>query len=419
VTVFYERTVLESGVTVITEAIPSVRSVALGIWVAAGSRDEETAEAGISHFLEHMMFKGTPTRSASEISEAFDRLGAEVNAFTSEEATCYFSRAVDHHAPEAFSILTDMVVNSVFDESAAISERQVVLEEISRIEDTPDHKADETFTETLLAGHPLGLPVIGRPETVGAFTPASLRSYTSRHYRTGDIVVAAAGSLSHDAIVALAAEQLSGLTVGARAPRALSAPTPARHVAVVTKDTEQAHICWGTLALAAGDPDRFAMDLLNAVLGGGMASRLFREIREKRGLVYAVQSYCSRHAETGTLTVYAGTRPENSAQVIELITAEVGKILEAGITAEELQRAKDSVEGGLVLGLENTNRRMMRLGGAEVGALELLSIDEVMARYAAVSLEDVHRVALATLGGPRTLAVVGPHSQSEMEALLA
>ena len=416
---FYERTVLDNGVTVITEAIPSVRSVAVGIWVAAGSRDEEPGEAGISHFLEHMMFKGTPTRSASDISESFDRMGAEVNAFTSEETTCYFSRVVDHHATEAFSILSDMVVNSVFDASAATSERQVVLEEISRIEDTPDHKADETFTETLLAGHPLGLPVIGRPETVGAFTPDSLRSYTSRHYRTGDIVVAAAGSLSHDAIVALATEKLAGLPVGARAPRVLVEPTPARRVAVVTKELEQAHICWGTLALPAGHPDRFTMDLLNAVLGGSMASRLFREIREKRGLVYAVHSYCSRHADAGTLTVYAGTRPENSAEVIELITAEVAKILESGITADELGRAKDSVEGGLVLGLENTNRRMMRLGGAETGGIELLSIDEIMARYAAITLEDVHRVALATLGGPRTLAVVGPHTQSEMEALLA
>lgn len=415
---FYERTVLPSGVTVITERIASVRSIALGIWVAAGSRDEQPAEAGISHFLEHMMFKGTPTRSASEISEAFDRLGAEVNAFTSEETTCYFSRAVDHHGPEAFSILADMVVDSLFEESAALSEREVVLEEISRIEDTPDHKADELFTETLLAGHPLGLPVIGRPETVGAFTPEYLRSYTSRHYRAGDIIVAAAGNLAHGDIVKMAAEGLAGLPSGERASRALSDPVRERRVVVATKDLEQAHICWGTLALAANDPDRFAMDLLNSVLGGSMASRLFREIREKRGLVYAVHSYVSRHAETGHVSVYAGTRPENSAQVIRLITEEVAKILDEGITSEELARAKDSVEGSIVLGLENTNRRMMRLGGAEAGSLELLSIDEIMDRYAAVTLKDVHRVATATLGGPRTLAVVGPHTEEEMDALL-
>jgi len=416
--VFYERTVLTNGVTVITEKIASVRSVATGIWVAAGSRDENPEEAGISHFLEHMMFKGTPTRSATDISEAFDRLGAEVNAFTSEEATCYFSRAVDHHGPEAFSILADMVTNPLFEESASISEREVVLEEISRIEDTPDHKADELFTEALWAGHPVGLPVIGRPETVGGFTPEHLRFYTSRHYRTGDIVVAAAGNVTHEAVVEMAGELLAGLPVGPRAERVLSTPTAERRVVVATKELEQAHICWGTLALAANDPDRFALDLLNAVLGGSMASRLFREIREKRGLVYAVHSYVSRRADTGGITIYAGTRPDNSAEVIRLITEEVAKILQSGITAEELGRAKDSVEGALVLGLENTNRRMMRLGGSEVGSTELLSIDEVMDRYASVSLEDILRVATNTLGGPRTLAVVGPHTQSEMDALL-
>jgi predicted Zn-dependent peptidase len=416
--VFYERTVLDSGVTVITESIPSVRSIALGIWAAAGSRDEEPAEAGISHFLEHMLFKGTPTRSATDISEAFDRLGAEVNAFTSEEATCYYSRAVDHHGPEAFSILADMVVNPTFDEDAALSEREVVLEEISRIEDTPDHKVDELFTETLWAGHPVGLPVIGRPETVGGFLPTHLRSYTSRHYRSGDIVVAAAGNLSHASIVEMAAETLAGLPQAPRADRPLSTPEAKRRVVVATKDLEQAHICWGTLALAANHPDRFALDLLNSVFGGSMASRLFREIREKRGLVYAVHSFVSRRADTGGFSVYAGTRPDNSAEVIRLITEEAAKILESGIAAEELARAKDSVEGGIVLGLENTNRRMMRLGGSEVGSTELLSIDEVMERYAAVTLEDVHRVAKATLGGPRTLAVVGPHTHSEMDALL-
>jgi predicted Zn-dependent peptidase len=417
--VFYDRTVLDSGVTVITETVPSVRSIALGIWTAAGSRDEGPDEAGISHFLEHMMFKGTPTRSATDISEAFDRLGAEVNAFTTEETTCYFSRVVDHHAPEAFSILADMVVNSLFEESAALSEREVVLEEISRIEDTPDQKADELFTQAVLAGHPLGLPVIGRPETVGTFVPSHLRSYTSRHYRTGDIVVAAAGNLSHDAIVALAQDRLAGLPAGPRAARILSTPVAERRLVVATKELEQAHICWGTLALSANDPDRFALDLLNSVLGGSMASRLFREIREKRGLAYAVNSYLSRHTDTGSFTVYAGTRPENTAEVIRLITEEVAKVLDAGITADELARAKDSVEGGTVLGLENTNRRMMRIGGAEVGSFEILSIDEIMERYAAVSLDDVRRVAAATLGGPRTLAVVGPHTEEEIGKLLA
>ena len=416
---FYDRTVLDNGITVISESIPTVRSVALGIWVAAGSRDENPDEAGISHFLEHMMFKGTSTRSARDISESFDRLGAEVNAFTSEEATCYYSRVIDRHADEAFGVLADMVVDSSFDEEASTSEREVVLEEISRTEDTPDHKVDDLFSRTIWPEHPIGRPVLGERETVGAFVPAQLRSYTSRHYRTGDIVVAAAGNLSHEDVAALASTALAGLPVGPRADRALRPAEGARHVAVATKETEQAHICWGTLSIDANSADRFAMDLLNAVLGGSMASRLFQEIREKRGLAYAVNSYNALYTDTGAFMVYAGTRPENTKLVVELITAEVAKVLDSGITAAELDRARESVDGHMVLGLENTNRRMMRLGGPEVGGRELLSIDEVIERYGAVTLEDIHRVAKATLGGPRTLAVVGPHTSDEIEALLA
>ena len=416
---FYDRTVLDNGITVISESIPTVRSVALGIWVAAGSRDENPDEAGISHFLEHMMFKGTSTRSARDISESFDRLGAEVNAFTSEEATCYYSRVIDRHADEAFGVLADMVVDSSFDEEASTSEREVVLEEISRTEDTPDHKVDDLFSRTIWPEHPIGRPVLGERETVGAFVPAQLRSYTSRHYRTGDIVVAAAGNLSHADVAALASAALASLPVGPRADRAIRPAQAARHVAVATKETEQAHICWGTLSIDANSADRFAMDLLNAVLGGSMASRLFQEIREKRGLAYAVNSYNALYTDTGAFMVYAGTRPENTKLVVELITAEVAKVLDSGITAAELDRARESVDGHMVLGLENTNRRMMRLGGPEVGGRELLSIDEVIERYAAVTLEDIHRVAKATLGGPRTLAVVGPHTSDEIEALLA
>ena len=416
---FYDRTVLDSGITVISESIPTVRSVALGIWVAAGSRDENPDEAGISHFLEHMMFKGTSTRSARDISESFDRLGAEVNAFTSEEATCYYSRVIDRHADEAFGVLADMVVDSSFDEEAATSEREVVLEEISRTEDTPDQKVDDLFSRTIWPEHPIGRPVLGERATVSAFVPAQLRSYTSRHYRTGDIVVAAAGNLSHADVAALASAALASLPVGPRADRAIRPAQAARHVAVATKETEQAHICWGTLSIDANSADRFAMDLLNAVLGGSMASRLFQEIREKRGLAYAVNSYNALYTDTGAFMVYAGTRPENTKLVVELITAEVAKVLDSGITAAELDRARESVDGHMVLGLENTNRRMMRLGGPEVGGRELLSIDEVIERYAAVTLEDIHRVAKATLGGPRTLAVVGPHTSDEIEALLA
>jgi predicted Zn-dependent peptidase len=416
--VFYDKTVLDNGITVITETIDAVRSVALGVWAAAGSRDEDPQEAGISHFLEHMMFKGTSTRSAKDISEAFEHLGAEVNAFTSKESTCYYSRVIDRHVPDAFAILADMVVDSVMDEEACRSEREVVLEEISRAEDTPDDKVHDLFAEALWPDHPLGRPVLGRKDTVAAFLPPAVFSYTGRHYRTGDIVVAAAGNLAHEDIVDLATRLLPGLPTGERALRDHSVPAAARHLSVSTKDTEQAHICLGTLGVRADDERRFALSVLDAVLGGGMASRLFQEIREKRGLAYSVFSYSSQYQDTGAFTIYAGTRPDNTEQVVQLITAEVEKVIDAGITTEELDRARESLKGHLVLGLENTNSRMVRLGRAETGSLELLSIDELIERYSAVTLDDVRTVAADTLGGPRTLAVVGPHDEAAIEKLL-
>lgn len=416
---FFDRTVLENGTTVITERIDSVRSVALGVWVAAGSRDERPDEAGVSHFVEHMMFKGTPTRDAQDISEGFDRLGAEVNAFTSKEYTCYYSRVIDRHVPEAFGILADMVVRSVMAEDACQSEREVVLEEISRAEDTPDDRVHDLFASALLPGHPLAGPVLGRRETVGSFMPPAVFSYTDRHYRTGDLVVAAAGNITHEEVVRLTRDLLQGRPEGRREPRAQSAPESQRRVSVITKDTEQAHICWGTLALPAAHPDRFALGVMDTILGGGMASRLFVEIREKRGLAYAVYSYHGQYLDTGTFTVYAGTRPDNTAQVIELITGEVDRLIADGVTPEELDRARESIKGHLVLGLENTNKRMMRLGLSEVGGVDILSIDELIARIESVTIEDIARVAHATIGGPRTLAVVGPHESADVDALLA
>lgn len=416
---FYDRTVLANGTIVITETIPTVRSVALGVWAAAGSRDEKPEEAGVSHFLEHMMFKGTPTRSARDISESFERLGAEVNAFTSKEHTCYYSRVIDRHAPDAFALIADMIVNSVMDEDACKSEREVVLEEISRAEDTPDDKVHDLFAQALWPDHPLGRPVLGLKETVGGFLPPAVFSYTGRHYRSGDIVVAAAGNISHADVVAMTTDLLVGLPSGERAPGEDRTPVAARHVLVSTKDTEQAHICLGTLGLPAVSDDRFAVGVLDAVLGGGMASRLFQEIREKRGLAYSVYSYHAQYRDTGSVTVYAGTRPDNTELVVRLVQEEIDRVLESGITAAELDRARESLKGSLVLGLENTNSRMVRLGRSELGGVEILSIDELTARFEGVTLQDVLRVARATLGGPRTLAVVGPHPALDIEGLIA
>lgn len=413
---FYDKTVTKNGITVITEHMDGVRSAALGIWAAAGSRDETPGEAGVSHFVEHMMFKGTKTRSAQQISEAFDQLGARFNAGTDKEYTTYYAQVIDQHWADAFAILADMLSASVMDEAAVLSEREVVLEEISRSEDTPDDKVHDLFAATLLPDHPLGRPVLGRKETVGAFMPADVFAYTGRRYRSGDIVVSAAGNIDHAAIVAAVEASLS-LPQAPRSDRGLRDAMFSPRTEVLTKETEQAHICWGTKGLHSTDPDRFAMGVMDTILGGGMSSRLFQEIREKRGLAYAVGSYHAQYLDTGQFTVYAGTRPENAAQVIGLIRSEVERFLDGGVTPQELDRAKESMKGHMVLGMESTNSRMARLGKSEVTHGEILSLDELVERIDAVGREDVARVAEATIAGPSTLALVAPFGAEKIADL--
>lgn len=413
---FYERTVTEEGVTVITERMDAVRSVALGIWVAAGSRDEAPGEGGVSHFVEHMMFKGTPTRSASDISEAFDRLGARFNAGTDKEYTTYYCQVIDQHWADAFRILGDIVVNSLMEEASLKSEREVVLEEISRSDDAPDEKVHEVFADALWPTHPLGRPILGTRESVGAFMPTDVFAYTGRRYRTGDVVVSAAGHIDHEQLVSLVREVVT-LPQAERAPRDLVAPDITNRFELLTKETEQAHICWGVRGLESGHPDRFAMGVLDSILGGGMSSRLFQEIREKRGLAYAVGSYHAQYLETGQYTVYAGTRPENAEEVVRLIKAEGDRFLADGATDDEVYRAKESMKGQVVLSMENTNARMARLGKSEITHGELLSLDEIIERIDSVGHADIARVAEASLGGPRVLAMVSPFTRDQVAHL--
>jgi len=414
---FYDKTVLDNGMTVITERMDTMRSVAIGIWVAVGSRDEEYADAGMSHFLEHMMFKGTPTRSAADISQAFDRLGAELNAFTSKEYTCYYARVLDQHVPIAIEILSDMVVNSTLAPDAISSEREVVLEEISRTEDTPDDRVHELFAQTLWPDHPLGRPVLGQSETVGAFDQAQGFAFKNTHYGTGSVVVAAAGDVDHDAVVELAKRYLP-LPEASAHGRVHATPMVESRLQVLKKDTEQAHICWGVPGLKATDEERFTLSVLDATLGGGMSSRLFQEIREKKGLAYAVYSYHSLYQDTGAYTVYAGTRPGNMEQVVRMVQTEVEKVKQDGITAEELDRAKESMKGQLVLGLESTRNRMTRLGKAQVTDTPILSIDELVERVESVTGEDVTALARRLFGGERALTVIGPFDVAKIEHLL-
>lgn len=414
---FYEKTVLPNGITVITEPMDAVRSVAIGIWSAVGSRDETAREAGMSHFMEHMMFKGTPTRTARDISEHFERLGAELNAFTTKEYTCYYARVLDEHVDDALEVLSDMVRDSLLAEDAITSEREVVLEEIARYEDTPDDLVHELFAATLMPDHPLGLPVLGQRTTVGAFDHELSAAFKDRHYRSGNVVVAAAGHVSHAALVELVQRYLD-LPEGPREKRAPLVPAVGRHLRVVRKDTEQAHICWGVVGLEASSEDRFALSVLDSVLGGSMASRLFTEIREDRGLAYAVYSYNSLYQDTGQFVVYAGTRPGNAEQVVELIETEAAKVADGGITDEELHRAKEGLKGQLVLSLESTRNRMTRLGKNEIMRIEPLSVDELIARIDAVSASEVHEMAHRLFDGPHTLAMVAPLDEADIASAL-
>ncbi|MDZ4654547.1 MAG: pitrilysin family protein [Coriobacteriia bacterium] len=414
---FYEKTVLDSGVTVITETMDNVRSVAIGIWFSVGSRDEHAGEAGMSHFMEHMMFKGTPTRSAQDISEHFDRLGAELNAFTSKEYTCYYARVLDEHVGDAVEVLSDMVCNALLADDAIVSEREVVLEEIARHEDTPDDMVHELFAQTLLPDHPLGLPVLGKREMVGAFDHEASADFKRRHYRTGNVVVAAAGHISHAALVQLVERTLL-LSEGPRSVRIETTPVVEPRVQVLRKDTEQAHICWGVVSLKAHDEERFALSILDSILGGGMASRMFVEIREKKGLAYAVYSYHTLCQDTGQFVVYAGTRPSNAEQVIGLIKNEIAKIVESDVTPNELHRAKESLKGSLVLSLESTRARMTRLGKNEITQGDCLSVDELIERVDAVTAQDVSSLAGRLFGAGHVLAMVAPFDVEDVAHLL-
>ena len=413
---FYRKSMLDNGITVISEPMESVRSVTLGIWFAVGSRDETPEEAGLSHFMEHMMFKGTPTRSARDISEEFDRMGAEFNAGTSKEYTVYYARFLDEHLPTAFEVLGDMVVNAVCAEEECVKERKVVIEEIGRMEDNPEDLVGEIFEGALMPEHPIGLPIIGSRETVSGFGHAASIAFRAKHFVTGNVVVAAAGSVAHDEVVALAERFLGGLPRGPRTPRELRKPAAQERATSIKRDTEQAHILLGMHTMDSRDPERFALQVMNDILGGGMSSRLFQKIREQRGLAYAVQSYPSLHQDTGEYAVYVGTNPENAKVVIELIKEEFADVAENGVTAEELARAKESAAGHLVLSTEATRNRMMRLGRSEVTGIEVLSAEDVIERMNALTLDDVKRVAARVLTAETTLAVIGPF---EPEAVAA
>ncbi|MGI6032344.1 MAG: M16 family metallopeptidase [Coriobacteriales bacterium] len=418
---FYQQSVLDNGITVITEHMDAVHSCSLGFWVRIGSRDETPALSGISHYMEHMLFKGTPTRTALDISSAFDAIGAELNAFTSRDCTCFYARMIDEHLPQSFEILSDMVVNSCFPEDEAALEREVVLEEIARSQDDPEDQVFDVFSETLYPKLALGRPVLGRAETVSGFESSDLRAYHDAHYTSGNLVVVACGNVDHEQVVELADTWLSDMPSGARLKRPAKRQRAHKALNAVKKDTEQAHLILGMPSVSLSDEPvrKAAMSLLGIALGGGMSSRLFQEVREKRGLAYAVYTTAQAYEDNGTFALYAGTRPENIGKVLEVCREQIDDVAQHGISKEELHRACELSCGNFVLGMESPRSHMLYLGGRAVLGTEMPSIEETLERFRSVTVDDVSREANAILTQEPCLAVISPYGKEEIERMLA
>ncbi|WP_022881784.1 M16 family metallopeptidase [Gryllotalpicola ginsengisoli] len=423
------RTVLPGGVRVLSERVPGARSATIGFWVTVGSRDETGASAehsasyGSTHFLEHLLFKGTATRSALDIATSFDAVGGEHNAATSKEYTCYYAKVQDKDLPMAVEVIGDMLTSSLIDPDEFDNERQVILEELSMAEDDPADVASERFYESVLAGHPLGRPIGGTPETIRAATRDGVWQHYRSAYRPGNIVVAAAGAVDHERLVADVTAALAALgetDASGPSPRRTARAAelqPAASVVTVSRPVEQANLLLGMPGPVATDDRRWALAVLNSVLGGGMSSRLFQEIREKRGLAYSVYSFASGFSDAGVFGVYAGCAPQKAPQVAELVLDELARLAEYGITGEELRRAVGQLSGSSALALEDSDTRMTRLGRAEITMGEFADLDESLRRLALVTAADVRELARELLARPRTLVAVGPVADSDFAHL--
>ncbi|MHA6793332.1 M16 family metallopeptidase [Pseudonocardia bannensis] len=416
------RTDLPGGVRVVTETVPGVRSVSLGIWIAIGSRDETSEQAGAAHYLEHLLFKGTARRTAAGIAEEMDAVGGELNAFTAKEHTCYYAHVLDTDLPLAVDVLADVVTDAQLAHTDVELERGVVLEEIAMRDDDPEDLLGELFDATLFGDHPLGRPVIGSEESIRGMSRETLYEFWRGEYTTPRMIVAAAGNLAHNHVVDLVGTALARAAERAGAdarpvpPRTAGTrftPGAGPRLALHTEDTEQAHLLLGVPALDRHDPRRTALAVLNTALGGGLSSRLFQQVREQRGLAYSVYSSIATYADAGSLSVYAGCAPERLGEVVGVARDVLAGVAADGLTPAELARAQGSMRGGLVLGLEDTSSRMNRLGRSELDHGRQRSITESLERISAVTGEDVAAVAAELFAAPLTAAVVGPYDDED------
>jgi predicted Zn-dependent peptidase len=408
------RTVLPGGLRIVTEAMPGVRSASVGIWVPVGSRDESPALAGTSHFLEHLLFKGTTTRSALDIASAMDAVGGEFNAFTEKEHTCFYATVLDRDLSLAVNIVADVVLDATVTAQDVDIERSVVLEEIAMRDDDPGDLVHDEFAAALYGDAPLGRAILGTEDSIQALTRKQIHGYYRRRYNVDSMVVSVAGNVRHAEVVRLVRRAFEHRLDGLGSPRpprpaSLAIPRgPVRSVTVRSDDTEQANLVLGGHALSRHDPRRFAVGVLSAALGGGMSSRLFQRVREERGLAYSVYSFASGYADAGMFGVYAGCQPGKTEEVLDLVRAELDAAARGELTEVEIERGKGQMRGGTVLGLEDAGSRMTRIGKSEVAYGEVIGVDELLTRIDAVTPTNVADVAAELLERPRCLAVVGP-----------
>jgi predicted Zn-dependent peptidase len=420
------RSVLPSGVRILTEHVPSSQSVSVSFSVAVGSRDETNNHFGSTHFLEHLLFKGTKTRSAMDIAVAFDSVGGSSNASTGKEHTSYYAKVQDKALPIAVEVIADMLTSSLIDETEFENERPVILEELAMNDDDPQDVVHEAFSSAVLGDHPLGRPIGGTIETITAVSRAAVWEHYQNNYRPQDLVVAAAGSVDHQELIKLVEQGLAtaGWDLGLQAkpvPRRLLNPAQISRgskLNVIHRPISQVNIMVGSEGLYVDDPRRYAMGVLNTVLGGGMSSRLFQEIREKRGLAYSVYSFNQGYSDAATFGLYAGCSPAKAKEVTELMIAELDKVAQSGITSEELALARGNISGSLALKFETNQARMSRLASAEIVAGEFMDLDETIERFAAVELSQVQALAQDLLKLPRSIVAVGDVSETMFESFV-
>jgi predicted Zn-dependent peptidase len=421
-----KRSVHSSGLRIVTEEVPSVRSAAVGIWVNVGSRDEAPATAGASHFLEHLLFKGTTTRTALEISSSIESVGGEMNAFTSKEYTCFYARVIDTDLPMAIDVVSDLITSSIVTTLDVDAERKVVLEEIAMRDDDPSDLVHDLFSDTYYGDTPVGRPILGTVKSISEMSRNTVYNYYKQKYLPQDLVVAVAGNIKHKRVVAMVEEALSrdnfldGLGAPVIRPNTPIKNSKQQSVGLLYKKSEQAHMFYGMEGVSRADDRRFAMGVLSAALGGGMSSRLFQEIREKRGLAYSVYSYAQQFAGTGVLGFYAGCNPTKAIEVIEIIRDVLTDVADNGMSHEEIERAKGAVRGSLVLSQEDSGSRMSRIGKNEIVYGQVMDFDDILKAISRVSATDIREIAGEFLVKTPTLALVGPFkNESKFEKVLA